>query len=91
MTRQVAVLSVGRSDFGRYLPVLRALKNDPRIELRLIASGGHFFSRFGNTIREVEEAGFDWEPGIAAAANRGSGSSSSSSSSSLNVGFSISE
>jgi UDP-hydrolysing UDP-N-acetyl-D-glucosamine 2-epimerase len=64
MMRQVAVLSVGRSDFGRYLPVLRALKNDPSIELRLIASGGHFSSRSGNTIQEVEEAGFDWEPGF---------------------------
>ncbi len=65
MTRQVAVLSVGRSDFGRYLPVLRELKNNPSIELRLIASGGHFSSRSGNTIHEVEESGFDWEPGFA--------------------------
>ena len=62
--RQVAVITVGRSDFGRYLPVLRLLRSNNRVELRIIASGGHFSSAFGNTVQEIEEHGFTWEPGF---------------------------
>jgi len=63
MKRQVAVLTVGRSDFGRYLPVLRALRDMPGIDLQLYASGGHFSSTSGRTVSEIEAAGFDWLPG----------------------------
>jgi hypothetical protein len=36
MTLRVGVVSVGRSDYGIYFPVLRLLQNDPAIELKLI-------------------------------------------------------
>ena len=62
--RKVAVLTVGRSDFGRYLPVLRALRDSPGIFLRLLVTGNHFSERLGNTINEVSAAGFNWEAGL---------------------------
>ena len=61
--RQIAVLTVGRSDFGRYLPVLRSLDKKKDVKLRLIASGAHFSSEFGNTISEIKDSGLRWEPG----------------------------
>ncbi len=65
-SREIAVLSVGRSDFGRYRPVLSALKRQSSVRLRLLAGGSHFNPRFGNTIREIEESGFEWIPGLGA-------------------------
>lgn len=62
--RKIAVLTVGRSDFGRYRPVLSALKDDPSVELRLLAGGRHFDPRFGDTHQEITECGFDWVAGL---------------------------
>jgi UDP-hydrolysing UDP-N-acetyl-D-glucosamine 2-epimerase len=59
--RKIAVLSVGRSDFGRYLPMLRVLREDPAVELRLLVRGAHFSTRFGETWREIAAAGFTFE------------------------------
>lgn len=62
--RKIAVLTVGRSDFGRYLAVLRRLRETPGISMRILASGGHFSPEFGLSIQEIENSGFDWEPGL---------------------------
>ena len=62
--RKIAVLTVGRSDFGRYLPVLRQLQKRPDVELRLLPTGGHYSSAHGFSISEIKESGFSWEPGL---------------------------
>lgn len=62
--RQIAVLTVGRSDFGRYRPILRTLQNDPSVRLRLLVSGAHFAPAFGETWHEIVESGFSFEPGL---------------------------
>jgi len=62
--RQIAVLTVGRSDFGRYRPVLRALQKDSSVRLRLLVSGAHYAPAFGETWREVAESGFAFEAGL---------------------------
>lgn len=64
MTRTIAVLTVGRSDFSRYRPVLRALQARADVSLRLLATGGHFSPAYGETWREIEAAGFAFEPGL---------------------------
>ncbi|MDO8358288.1 MAG: UDP-N-acetylglucosamine 2-epimerase [Nitrospirota bacterium] len=64
MTRTIAVLTVGRSDFSRYRPVLRALQTRTDVVLRLLATGGHFSPIYGETWREIEAAGFKFEPGL---------------------------
>lgn len=66
MARNIAILTVGRSDFSRYRPVLRALQTYPEIELRLLATGGHFSPVYGDTWREITDAGFTFETGLEA-------------------------
>jgi UDP-hydrolysing UDP-N-acetyl-D-glucosamine 2-epimerase len=55
---RIGVMTAGRSDFGIYLPVLRALRATSSLELVLIATGTHMDARFGETIRDIEAAGF---------------------------------
>lgn len=56
--RKIAVITVGRSDFGIYRPVLRRLAAHPDCKLQILASGAHFDPEFGNTFTEIESAGF---------------------------------
>ena len=39
--RTIGVVTVSRSDYGIYLPLLRKLSDDPGIRLQLIAGGMH--------------------------------------------------
>jgi len=58
MNRRVAVVTVARSDYGIYFPVLRLLQDDYKINLRLIVAAAHLDPKFGNTIQEIERDGF---------------------------------
>jgi UDP-N-acetylglucosamine 2-epimerase (non-hydrolysing)/GDP/UDP-N,N'-diacetylbacillosamine 2-epimerase (hydrolysing) len=58
LRRSIAVVTVARSDYGIYRPVLRAIALDPHLELRIIASGMHLSPEFGYTARAIEEDGF---------------------------------
>jgi UDP-hydrolysing UDP-N-acetyl-D-glucosamine 2-epimerase len=58
MTLRVGVVTVGRSDYGIYFPVLRLLQADKEIEMRLIVAAGHLDPRYGNTVGEIERDGF---------------------------------
>lgn len=62
--RKIAVLTVGRSDFSRYLPVLKALRARADVSLRLLATGAHFSAVYGDTWREIVAAGFEFEAGL---------------------------
>lgn len=57
--REIAVVTVARSDFGIYLPLLRAVQANPKLRLRVLVSGMHLSPKFGLTVREVEAAGFE--------------------------------
>ena len=56
--RRVAVVTTARSDYGIYRPLLRAIDEDPRLDLQLIVAASHLDSRFGYTISEIEADGF---------------------------------
>lgn len=58
MTFRVGVVTVGRSDYGIYFPVLRHMQADKEIELRLIVAAGHLDPKYGNTVQEIERDGF---------------------------------
>lgn len=58
MTRIIGVITVARSDYGLYVPILKKIIAHPDLRLRLYVSGAHFASKFGNTIREIEKDGF---------------------------------
>ncbi len=63
--RSVAVVTVGRSDFGLYATLLEHINSDSAMELRLLVSGAHYDSRFGPTVNEIEELGYTFERGFA--------------------------
>lgn len=54
----VGVVTVGRSDFGIYLPVLRAMRRRPEFNVRLIVSGAHLSAEYGDTAAEIGRQGF---------------------------------
>jgi len=55
--RTIGVVTVGRSDYGIYRPVLRAIVAEASLRLHLIVSGSHLSRKFGHTIDEIEEDG----------------------------------
>ena len=56
---KVGVLTSSRADFGIYLPLLKKLKDEEFFELRVIAFGTHGSPYHGNTVSEIQEAGFE--------------------------------
>ncbi len=47
-----------RAEYGLLRPLLFRLRNDKEISLRLVATGSHLSSAFGNTQDEIENDGF---------------------------------
>jgi UDP-N-acetylglucosamine 2-epimerase (non-hydrolysing)/GDP/UDP-N,N'-diacetylbacillosamine 2-epimerase (hydrolysing) len=58
MKRRIGVVTVARSDYGIYYPLLRAIQADAQCELCLFAGGAHLSSFYGNTAKEIECDGF---------------------------------
>lgn len=55
--RSVAALTVARSDFGRMLPLYRALASDSVFEFALATGAAHHDARLGTTASDVEASG----------------------------------
>ena len=58
MTRRVGVVSVARSDYGVYRPLLKRLAEAPDVDLALIVAGMHLMPEFGASLEEIEADGF---------------------------------
>lgn len=56
--RSVAVVTVARSDYGIYRPVLQAIRRSPSLALRLLVSGMHLAPEFGNSVEQIRADGF---------------------------------
>lgn len=56
--RRIGVVTVARSDYGIYRPVLRRLAERDDVELELFVGGMHLVERFGSTVSEIERDGF---------------------------------
>jgi UDP-hydrolysing UDP-N-acetyl-D-glucosamine 2-epimerase len=56
--RTIGVVTVARSDYGIYRPVLQAIQDDPDLRLQLFVGGMHLSPEFGRTVEAVEEDGF---------------------------------
>ncbi len=54
MRRSIAVVTVGRSDYGILRPILRRILADPALQLQLIVGGMHLAPEFGLTVQEIE-------------------------------------
>jgi len=55
---KLGIVTVARSDFGIYEPLLKEALKRPEIDVRLIVSGMHLAPEFGLTVREIEKAGY---------------------------------
>jgi UDP-hydrolysing UDP-N-acetyl-D-glucosamine 2-epimerase len=56
--KRIGVVTVARSDFNYWTPVLHALAAAPDFEPFVIAAAAHLSPRFGNTADLIEQAGF---------------------------------
>lgn len=56
--KRIGVVTVARSDFNYWTPVLHALAEDPDFEPVVIAAAAHLSPRFGSTADLILEAGF---------------------------------
>ena len=56
---KVAVLTSSRADYGIYQPLLRRLEEDTYFDLDLIVFGTHLSEKFGFTVSEIHEDGFN--------------------------------
>jgi UDP-hydrolysing UDP-N-acetyl-D-glucosamine 2-epimerase len=56
--RTIGVVTTSRADYSHYLPLLRAISEDPELRLQLIVSGMHLVPEFGLTVKEIEADGF---------------------------------
>lgn len=56
--KTVGVVTVARSDYGAYRPVLRRITASRRLRLSLYVTGMHLSRRFGLTVREIKRDGF---------------------------------
>lgn len=59
MSRIIGVVTVARSDYGIYLPILRKIEADPDLRLHLIVAGMHLSPEFGMTVRAIDSDGFE--------------------------------
>ena len=57
--KTIAILTSSRADYGIYLPLLIAMKDDPFFKLRIIAFGTHLSPIHGYTINQILSDGFD--------------------------------
>ncbi|MBE7497345.1 MAG: UDP-N-acetylglucosamine 2-epimerase (hydrolyzing) [Verrucomicrobiaceae bacterium] len=56
--RIISVVTVGRSDYSIYRPLLRRIAAQPGLELRVLVSGMHLEEKFGMTVDVIARDGF---------------------------------
>jgi UDP-hydrolysing UDP-N-acetyl-D-glucosamine 2-epimerase len=56
--RTIGVVSVARSDYGIYLPILKKIQADPELDLHILAGGMHLSPEFGMTVEAFATDGF---------------------------------
>lgn len=59
MTKTIGVVTVGRSDYSIYLPILKRIQAAPDLRLLLYVGGMHLSPEFGSTADTIAEDGFD--------------------------------
>lgn len=56
---RIAILTSSRADYGIYLPLIKKLKEDPFFDLNIIAFGTHLSPFHGETIKQIQNDGFE--------------------------------
>jgi GDP/UDP-N,N'-diacetylbacillosamine 2-epimerase (hydrolysing) len=55
---KICVVTGSRAEFGLLTPLLNILKEDKAFNIQLLVTGMHLSPEFGNTYKNIEEAGF---------------------------------
>lgn len=58
MTRKICVVTGSRAEYGLLRPLLQRIRDEPSLDLQIIATGMHLAPAFGDTYREIEGDGF---------------------------------
>jgi len=56
--RKIGIFTGTRAEYGLLKPLMEEIRNDPDLELQIIASGMHLSPEFGLTYKEIEKDGF---------------------------------
>lgn len=56
--KNIGIISVARSDFGIYLPILRELEKSSTLNFKLLVTGMHFSEKFGKSSDFILKEGF---------------------------------
>ncbi|MDR3120705.1 MAG: UDP-N-acetylglucosamine 2-epimerase [Clostridiales bacterium] len=56
--KSVCAVTGTRAEYGLLSPLLRRLRDDPELDLRLVVTGMHLCAEFGSTCGEIEQDGF---------------------------------
>lgn len=59
MKRKVCVVVTARPSYSRVKTALQAIKEHPDLELQLVLAASALLDRYGNTVRYIEQDGFD--------------------------------
>ena len=59
MSRNICVVTSSRADYGLLRWVMQGIKDDPELNLQIIATGMHLSPTFGLTCKVIEEDGFE--------------------------------
>jgi UDP-N-acetylglucosamine 2-epimerase (non-hydrolysing)/GDP/UDP-N,N'-diacetylbacillosamine 2-epimerase (hydrolysing) len=57
--RIIAVFTGNRAEYGLQYPILKAIREHPDLDYRLIVSGAHLEENCGRTIQEIRDDGFE--------------------------------
>lgn len=57
--KTIGLVTVARSDYYIYRPLLRAIQDDAELDLCLIVAGMHLSKDFGSTVNAIEADGFE--------------------------------
>jgi len=57
--KTIALATFSRAEYGAALPILRAIKSEANLSLRLLVSGTHLLKEFGSSVNQIEEDGFE--------------------------------
>ncbi len=57
--KKIAVLTATRAEYGLLAPVIKRLKEIPKLQVCVIATGMHLSPEFGLTYREIEQDGIE--------------------------------
>jgi len=57
--KEIMFLTGTRADFGKLKILMQAVRDDPKFECTIFATGMHLLKKYGYTYKEIEKAGLD--------------------------------